>query len=98
MNAPILANRAALNDAVQDHLHPALTDTQAAAEWVHKSIQKATWSFGNRDPRQTIAYAREQLREALSELDAFEAAVYPADHTPDNDAELNDGLSSEGVA
>lgn len=78
MNAHVKLNRDALNDAVQDHLHPALTNSLLVADWIGRAIRKTTFQFGNHDARQILAYARENLREALAELDAFEAAVYPA--------------------
>ncbi len=71
-------SREALNDLVQDHLHPAMEHALQATGWLQKTVAKAGFPFGRANPRQTIAFARDDLRDALRELDAFEAAVYPA--------------------
>jgi hypothetical protein len=89
-------NTVALNDAAQDHLHPALTHTIQAMGWLHKTVEKAGFQFGRPNLRQTIDFARDELRSALQELDAFEAAVYPAAIIP-TDSTFTDEENPEQV-
>jgi len=69
-------DRTALSDLVSDHLHPAMTHALGATQWLHKAIDKATFRHSRPNLRQVLDFAREDLRQAMAELDAFEAGIY----------------------
>jgi hypothetical protein len=81
-------NPRAIAEATEDRLHPALRDALDAAKWLNEAIDSARSEFGSlRSVRVKIEAAREELRAALTSLDAFEAAVYPVcKPTPDGGA------------
>lgn len=64
--------------SMQDHLHPAMTAALEAASALNRVNMYIPMLGLGRATRQSLEMAREYARDMLTELDAFEAAVWPA--------------------
>lgn len=78
-------------DATRDHLHPAMNNALLATQWIHKTIEYQVYAYSKSCSRNTLENAREELRECLASLDAFEAAAWPGvkSDTAENDAQVD---------